>query len=95
MDPKVNYSIDCIFKTAVYWFVIAFEMMQLCWMIFFSFFFWFEWLYFILIFSVLFFASEGMRFADYTSNFDDLKIRVVAENNFSRLITGTYTSASR
>lgn len=35
-----------------------------------------------------------MRFADYTSNFDDLKIRVVAENNFSRLITGTYTSES-
>lgn len=48
-------------------------------------------IFYILIFSVLFFASGGMRFADYTSNFDDLKVRVVAENNFSRLISGMYT----
>lgn len=31
---------------------------------------------------------RGMRFADYTSNFDDLRARIVAENNFSRLISG-------
>lgn len=32
-----------------------------------------------------------MRFADYTTNFDDLRARIVAENNFSRLISGKYT----
>lgn len=31
---------------------------------------------------------RGMRFADYTTNFDDLRARIVAENNFSRLISG-------
>lgn len=39
----------------------------------------------------LFFVSGGMRFADYTTNFDDLRARIVAENNFSRLISGKYT----
>lgn len=39
----------------------------------------------------LFLVSGGMRFADYTSNFDDLRARIVAENNFSRLISGKYT----
>lgn len=71
-------------------FLLHLKWCKLCWMRFF-FLFWFKWLYFILIFSVLFFASGGMRFADYTSNFDDLKVRVVAENNFSRLISGMYT----
>lgn len=42
-----------------------------------------------LLFSIL--VSGGMRFADYTSNFDDLRARIVAENNFSRLISGKYT----
>lgn len=42
-----------------------------------------------LLFS--FIVSGGMRFADYTSNFDDLRARIVAENNFSRLISGMYT----
>lgn len=47
--------------------------------------------YFNLSFCFFVFVSGGMRFADYTTNFDDLRARIVAENNFSRLISGMYT----
>ena len=37
-----------------------------------------------------FLSSEGMQFTDYTLNFEELKTRILKENNFSPLITGMY-----